>query len=390
MRILVLNYEFPPIGGGGAPVSYEIAIRYARKGHSVDVVTSGFEDLPFFEILDGLKIYRVRCRRSRKELSHPYELLSFVYSAKQFLSKHLIHHTYDICHAHFLLPTGLLALDLKQRYRLPYIISAHGSDIPGYNTDRFWFLHLFTPPILRRICAGAEFVVTSSSYLTGLIRQKLNLHQSDKIVQIPNGINPHKFIPGKKEKIIISSGRLLPRKGFQHLIKAVSDTDIGFDVHICGDGPMRTQLQRLAKDAQTRIIFHGWMDNDSLLYRDLLGAASIFVLLSIRENASVALLEGMSAGCAVIASNTAGCPETVASAGMLIDPTDSALLKANLAVLISDPVVRQRLQQIARQRVETVFAWDRIVDAYEGRALLPAVRRHAVHQSLTAEMAEAP
>jgi glycosyltransferase involved in cell wall biosynthesis len=289
-----------------------------------------------------------------------------------------------------LLPTGLLALDLKKRYKLPYVISAPGSDIPGYNTDRFWFLHIFTPPLLRKICDGAEYIVTSSSYLTGLIRQRLNLHQSEKILQIPNGINPAKFVPDKKEEIVISSGRLLPRKGFQNLIKAVSDTDIGFDVHICGDGPMRTQLERLAKNAQTRIIFHGWMNNNSSLYRDLLGKASIFVLLSTRENASVALLEGMSAGCAVIASNTAGCPETVASAGMLIDPTDSALIKAKLAKLINDPVLRQQLQHMARQRVERVFAWDRIVDDYELRALLPAVRRQAVYEPLTPEMAEAP
>jgi glycosyltransferase involved in cell wall biosynthesis len=381
----VLNYEFPPIGGGGAPVSYEIAKRYAHKGHTVDVVTSHFTDLPLVEVLDGLRVYRVRCRRRRKELSHPHELLSFIYSAKQFLNSHLQHNVYDVCHAHFLLPTGLLALYLRQRYGLPYIISAHGSDIPGYNTDRFRFLHLFTAPLLKRICDGAERVVISSNYLTGLIKKKIYPYPSSKILEIPNGIDPAKFVPRKKEKIVMSSGRFLPRKGFQYLIRAVSDMDIGFEVHLCGDGPMREHLERLSRHAQTRIIFHGWIDNDSLFYRDLLGAASIFALLSTRENASVALLEGMSAGCAVLTSNTSGCLETVATSGVIVDPTDRDSIKASLMVLTSDAVLRQQLQHSARQRVEHVFAWDRIVDLYEVCALMPAIRCQTAYRLPTAE-----
>ena len=51
--------------------------------------------------------------------------------------------------------------------------------------------------------------------------------------------------PDKVEKIILSTGRLLPRKGFQHLIQAVSNEDIGYDVHICGDGPMMNELKKI-------------------------------------------------------------------------------------------------------------------------------------------------
>lgn len=365
MKVLVLNYEFPPIGGGGASVSYEIAKRYIQKGHDVAVITSKFRDLPSAETIDGLTLYRLNCLRTRKELSHPHELLSFVFAAKRFLRNHLKHHTYDICHAHFLLPTGIVALGLKEKYGLPYIISAHGSDIPGYNADRFKFLHLFTPPLLKRICDNAEYIVTSSDYLTRLIRQKIRAYPDGKIIKIPNGIDSAKFVPLKKDNIVLSSGRLMPRKGFQYLIKAVSEVDLGFDVHICGDGPMRSQLERLSKRSRTRIIFHGWVDNRSSFYRDLLGATSIFVLPSSRENASVCLLEGMSAGCAVVTSNVSGCPETVGSTGMMVNPTDSAEIKASLLELTGNASLRKQLQYMARQRVENVFAWDKIVDTYD-------------------------
>lgn len=44
----MLNYEFPPLGGGASPVSYDISKGLVSLGHSVDVVTMGFGDLPFF------------------------------------------------------------------------------------------------------------------------------------------------------------------------------------------------------------------------------------------------------------------------------------------------------------------------------------------------------
>ena len=61
----MLNYEFPPLGGGGSPVSYELVKGYVNHGHSVDVVTMGFRDLPNFERKDGINIYRVKCLRSK-------------------------------------------------------------------------------------------------------------------------------------------------------------------------------------------------------------------------------------------------------------------------------------------------------------------------------------
>jgi len=55
MRILILNYEFPPLGGGASPVSYEIAKGYVKLGHEVSVVTMVFQGLKKFEIKDGIK-----------------------------------------------------------------------------------------------------------------------------------------------------------------------------------------------------------------------------------------------------------------------------------------------------------------------------------------------
>lgn len=372
-KILIINYEFPPLGGGASPVSYEIAIGYAALGHTVDVVTMGYHGLPRYERLTGpkvegqapyLNIYRVPCWRSRKEICHPWEQATYIFSAKRFLRKHLKTHIYDINHTHFIIPTGIVSLWLKKKYGLPYIITCHGSDVPGYNPDRFLFLHKFTGPLLRRVCDGAEKVIALSDYLKELIQENIKNYASDKLIKIPNGIDPLKFTPLKKDKIILSTGRLLPRKGFQYLIQAVSGEDAGYEVHLCGDGPMMAELKELALKSKTKIVFHGWMNNESKEYRELLGKAAIYCLVSAKENASISLLEAMGAGCAVITSNVAGCPETVGSTGLAVPPGDTIALQEALKTLTGQPDLVAALGAAARQRIEEEFAWDRIIERY--------------------------
>jgi glycosyltransferase involved in cell wall biosynthesis len=362
MKILMLNYEFPPLGGGASPVSYELGKGYAKLGHEVSVVTMGYKDLPEYEEKDGMKIYRVKCLRSKKEICHPWEQLSYLYSAKKFLNKHLKENKYDICHCHFIIPTGILAKWVKNKFGIPYIVTAHGSDVPGYNTDRFQLLHKFTGPTLRRICLEAKIIVSPSKYLANLILENISKDCNVKI--IPNGVFIDKFIPKKKKKIILSTGRLLPRKGFQYLIQAVNEKDCGYKLHICGDGPIMEELRSLAKKSKTNVVLHGWMDNNSKEYRDLLESASIYSLVSKKENASIALLEAMSAGCAIITSDVSGCPETVGDAGFVVKPEEVGELRKVIYDLTSDKKMVNKFGKLARKRLEKQYDWNKIIDKY--------------------------
>lgn len=361
MRILILNYEFPPLGGGASPVSYEIAKGYVKLGHEVDVVTMGYKDLPSYEEKDKIKIHRIKCLRSKKEICHPWEQLTYIISAKRFLKKHMKTNNYDICHCHFIIPTGIVALWLKKKFGVPYIITAHGSDVPGYNPDRFKLLHKFTKSSLKKICKEAKFIVSPSRYLLSLIRK--NIPQINNTLVIPNGINLNIFKPKKKKKIILSTGRLLERKGFQYLIEAVSKEDCGFEVHICGDGPMMNVLKELAKKSKTKIVFHGWINNSSKEYKNLLESASIYSLVSEKENASVSLLEAMSAGCTIITSNVSGCPETVGDSAIVIKPKSVKQLREAIENLIENPNIMKSYQKKARVCVKK-FSWDDIVEEY--------------------------
>ena len=65
MRILMLSYEFPPLGGGGAKVVYGLSQELVRVGHAVDLVTMGFKGLPGYEKVNGVHVYRVPFIRMR-------------------------------------------------------------------------------------------------------------------------------------------------------------------------------------------------------------------------------------------------------------------------------------------------------------------------------------
>jgi len=79
-NILVLNYEFPPLGWWASPVSYEISKWYVELWYQVDVITMWYKGLPEYEKMDWINIYRVKCLRTKKQVCHPWEQLTYLYS----------------------------------------------------------------------------------------------------------------------------------------------------------------------------------------------------------------------------------------------------------------------------------------------------------------------
>lgn len=300
MKILVLNYEFPPLGGGGGPVSYETAKGYVARGHTVDVVTAGFAGLPAREEKDGMTIYRVKCWRTKKEISHPWEQASYLISAYRFVNRELDVSSYDVCHAHFIIPTGWLALRLKKRYGLPYVLSAHGSDVLGHNR-RFRFLYPLVRPGWRRIVAGASVVVCASTFLSERVRA---LAPGATIDKIPNSIGAQ-FIPQKKEKLILAASRLSVGKRVGMIVEALKSVDLGdWKVVIVGDG---TELDTLKKETADNpaVTFTGWLDRSDARLAELYGKAGVFISASAFDSMPVAVLEGLAAGCYPLLSDIA-------------------------------------------------------------------------------------
>lgn len=363
-NILVLNYEFPPIGGWAAPVSYDLCKWYVDNGFSVDVITMWFKDLPKHEKKDWINIYRVKCLRSRKEICHPYEQLTYLISWYFKAKKLLKQKKYDVCHCHFILPTWILALILKKKYWLKYSVTSHGSDVPWYNPNRFTFLHKFTPKLLRKIINNAEIIISPSQYLKNLIKKNIKWINKD-IEIIPNWIDTNKFIPLKKEKIIIWTWRLWPLKWLHLLAKAFSEikNTNWFKLHILWDWPLMNELKKIQKQSKNEIILHWWIDNKSKEYATILGKSTIFCLPSVSENGPISILEWMSSWCIILTTASTGCIEMTEWIWIYINPTVESI-KEQLESLIENPDSFKNLWDDARKKAISIYDKNKTTKKY--------------------------
>jgi glycosyltransferase involved in cell wall biosynthesis len=320
-----------------------------------------YGDLPRREEIRGVDVTRVPALRRRPDVCETHEMASYVASALPRVGALLRRKRFDVVHTHFVVPTGLLAYLATRFDPVPYVVTAHGSDIPGFNPDRFRGEHRFTRPVLRLIMRNAALLTSPSQFLASLIRESCGPYP---VEHIPNGIDVDRFRPRQKRRRVLMTGRLLRRKGFQHALSALRDIDGDFEVHIAGDGPMRGELEALAAQSKARIVFHGWLDHGSDELRDLYETSSIFCLPSESENASVALLEAMLAGMAVVTSNNTGCAETVGDTGFVVPPVDPGALKRVLRMLLSSDEECFEAGRRARRRVMERFNWEYVGDRY--------------------------
>ncbi len=358
MKILMLNYEYPPLGGGAAPVTKSLSEELVRQGHEVDVVTMGYRGLPKEENINGVQVYRVPSIRKKLEMCTFHEMLSYCVSASHFLPKLLKENDYDINHTHFIIPTG--AVSSLYHNKVPFIVTTHGSDVPGYNPDRFQFQHVLFKPFSNIILNKASYITSPSSFLKEKIIQN---YGERKITVIPNGISVDAYLPQRKERKILTVSRLFERKGVQYVIEAMKEIE-GFEYVICGDGPYRQQLEDMIERLHLghKVKLRGYLEPEQL--KQEYESASIFVLPSSAENFPVVLLEAMSAGCAVITSNTTGCAEVVGDTALLVPPKDSEAIEEQLLTLMNDPKLCRELGTQGRERVERQFTWSSVVKRY--------------------------
>lgn len=351
-----------------------LAEELVTLGHTVDVVTMSFKGLKEKEEVNGVTIYRVPSIRKAQNVCQTHEMFSYLLSANRFLQTLLKENKYDINHTHFIIPTGMLSLWLKNRDKLPYIITTHGSDVPHYNPDRFGLQHHILKPLWNKIVENAVYIITPSRYLKNLILKNSVYERKsstncfdlydEKINVIPNGIHPeaYNFNPTRKQKKILVVSRLFERKGVQYVIDTMKYIK-GYELVICGDGPYKEQLEhKIKKLGVDTIQLLGWVTNERLRYE--YERASIFVLPSSAESFGVVLLEAMLSGCAIVTTNFTGCAEVVADTALLVRPKNSEDIRNALLRLITDDKLRETLGEKARRRVEEHFTWNRIVQQY--------------------------
>lgn len=150
-----------------------------------------------------------------------------------------------------------------------------------------------------------------------------------------------------------TSAVLIPRKGLDVLLDACAGVSRPLELHIYGDGPCRTALERQANDRGVNATFHGMVTDVRKRLPDL----DVFVLPTRGDNLPVAVLEAMAAGLPVISTRTGGIPEMVIAGetGELVEPDDVSGLARAIDRMASDPDLRRRLGAAGRTRVAQHF-----------------------------------
>jgi len=365
LKILMLNHEFPPVGGGAAPVTFELCKHLASRGHKVDVVTMRYGGLPRFEKVEGINIYRTPAIRKRPNICYTHELATYLPGALIKTISLARREKYDIIHCHFIVPGGPLAWITSKLTQIPFLITCHGTDVPGHNPERFSLIHKLLKPAWRFLAKRSPVLTSPSETLKTLIIKSC---PDAKVCVIPNGIHADQFNPEKKTKSILMCSRIFNFKGFQYAIQAIKNMKLDWQVNVIGEGPYLPELKRLAEGSKPEIKFWGWLDRNNRKFYELFNESSIFIFPSEAENFPTVLLEAMAAGTAIITSRAGGCPEIVGEAALFVQPRDSEGIWDSLKKLIDSDKLREKLATAALERVKQ-FSWSnvagRFIELYE-------------------------
>jgi hypothetical protein len=133
MRIFSICYEYPPIGGSGAKVVAGLTSELNKTNHTIDLVTMWMPGLRIWEQRENFSVIRIPCIRFSKNVCRAWEMPLYLVFAFPVLCYLCLRHRYALNHTHFIFPDGVLASIINKIFRWPYIITAHGSDVPGYD-----------------------------------------------------------------------------------------------------------------------------------------------------------------------------------------------------------------------------------------------------------------
>lgn len=373
MRILVINYEYPPVGAGGGDASKFLAEGYARQGHDVKVLTAHWRGLPRVESINPyLTIHRIRAFRRDADRCTPARMAAFMLLGMPAAWRLARSWKPDIIHCHFAIPVGPVALAVKKMQGIPYVVTFQGGDVPGFVPGQTKKYFRLIGPLARKVVNQASRAIAVSEGLAEMARRDF---AREDISCIPNGVDVTMFKPGvdkaKNGPVrICFAGRFNPQKGLHRLIDAAAKLqreDAGdFEVKIYGGGPLESTLkgQVEALGLSRRVSFPGWIDREKLAV--VLGDSHVFVMPSDIEGMPLACLQAMAAGCAVVGSRTVGIEEAVSDgvSGYLVPVGDVSGLAGAMARLVSEPSRARAMGEAGRRIAVEHYSWDVIVEQY--------------------------
>jgi glycosyltransferase involved in cell wall biosynthesis len=367
LNILMLNYEFPPIGGGAANAHYHILKEYAKMPElKVDVLTSA-QRPGFFEeeFAENVTIYKVGLHKKDLHYWRKSEVIEWLIKSRGVYRKLLKENDYNFVHAFSGFPSGYLCY--KTRKRIPYIVSLRGSDVPGAHA-RLQLEYKLLAPLFKSIWRGAHLLVACSE---GLRQRALRLTPEAQIDVIPNGVDLSIFSPSQAEHLkekrrLITVGRLSATKRIDMLIETVeilNKKNFGVSLTIVGGGSLKTSLQKIAADKKLGncIELKGRVEADAM--GDLYRRHDIYISATMQEGMSNAMLEAMACGLPIVTTKCEGIEELIDENGVVVERADAGGIASGIEEIASDKSIYDKMTIAARKKAEG-FSWRATSNAY--------------------------
>jgi phosphatidyl-myo-inositol dimannoside synthase len=364
MTSLLVTNDFPPKHGGIQSYLYELWRRLPPS--ETTVLTTSFPDAAVWDAQQDFRIVRVR---ERVLLPTPAMVRRIDALAREVAA--------DVIFLDPMLPIGLAGPKLEAA---PYVVVAHGGEITGYARLPG------SRGLARRVLRGAGAVVAAGSYPAHASADAAG--QPLAGVMIPPGVDGARFRPADAEEraatrrrfgldpdrpLVLGVSRLVPRKGFDVVIEAMSGpgaAELGaVQLAIAGAGRDRARLERRARG---RAQFLGRVAEADL--PALYACADVFAMCCRdrwggleAEGFGIVFLEAAACSVPAVAGRSGGSHEAVADGetGFVVPPRDVEAVRDAIARLIGDESLRARMGAAARRRAVGEFANDRLVSLLE-------------------------
>lgn len=381
-KLLVTASTFPRWEGDTEPRFVLDLASHMTDKYEVTVLAPAAYDAKDEEVLEGVHVIRYHYFPIHKweTLCYPGAILPRIKEKKvrallvPFLFLSLYFHlmkllpNYDIVHAHWLIPQGVV----QSFFKKPYIVTGHGGDVTSLNQGLMRKLKI-------RCLRKAERVTTVSEYLRKRLQELVPEIQPDVISMGVNSLQfahkyrvPNYFGQGEK-KVILFVGRLAEKKGITYLIDAMQKVDAL--LVIVGDGPLKIGLEKQGRDVNQRagwnkVRFLGAKTHAEL--PKIYASADVFVCPSItardgdQEGFGLVILESMASGLPVIASSSGGISQLIEDNvnGILCEEKNADLLSVCINQILHDEEKQKYLTENAYLATKK-YAYDNIADLYK-------------------------
>lgn len=363
MKVLVLNYEYPPVGGGGGRLCAKLCESLAGRGHEIRVVTAGLRHLPEREEQGGVQIFRPRSFRRREDTCSVPEMALYLITALPTALRLARTWKPDVLHAHFVAPSGFLAPLTARMGRIPYVVTAHLGDVPGGVPEQTAGLFRVASPVAGWVWRHAAEVTAVSSFVGGLTHAAWGRAPRVILNGIP-AIPPPEITLSPDGLRLLFVGRLSIQKDPLLAVQSLARiADHRWTLDVIGEGPLGAEMRAAASGLEGRIRWRGWLPEEGV--RALMARADALLMTSRQEGLPMAAVEALWHGLAIVGSNIGGLADVILpnQNGFLCERTPASFADA-LARLANNPGQLASMRQ-ASLGLAGRFDFQETVSAYE-------------------------